>query len=182
MNVTAQQIKAIMPAAKQSNIDKYLPKLNEAMVKYQIGTPIRVRAFLAQLAHESDQLNAVREYSSGQAYDTGRLAERLGNTPEAEGDGQLFKGRGLIQITGRTNYEQVSKELNWNFVERPQDLELPGPACFSAAWFWHSRGLNQLADLNTDESFVKITRRINGGTNGIADRITFWERAKKAIF
>lgn len=181
MNITAQQLKAIMPKATDKNIDLYLDKLNEAMVKYQIMTPIRVRAFIAQLAHESGQFRYVEELASGKDYDTGSKAASLGNTPEADGDGQKYKGRGLIQITGKTNYALVSNALDWDFVKSPEDLELPGPATYSAAWFWWSRGLNQIADLNTDEAFKKITKRINGGYNHLAERIEFHERAKKAI-
>lgn len=171
--MTLELLQKALPKAKPENIQKYGPKLIEAMQKYEIITTRRQAAFLAQLAHESGSFRYVRELASGEAYE-GR--KDLGNTEP--GDGVRFKGRGLIQITGRNNYKDVSEELSYDFISRPEQLELPGPATYSAAWFWWSRHLNRLADI---DAFEKITRRINGGINGMEDRLKHWEAAKKAL-
>lgn len=171
--MTLELLQKALPKAKPENIQKFGHKLIEAMQKYEISTPRRQAAFLAQLAHESASFRYVEELASGEAYE-GR--KDLGNTEP--GDGVRFKGRGLIQITGRNNYKDVSEELNYDFIKKPEDLELPGPATYSAAWFWWSRHLNRLADI---DAFEKITRRINGGINGMEDRLQYWETAKKAL-
>jgi putative chitinase len=174
MTITSNSIlQKCLPHATPANIEKYGAKLIEAMAKYNISTNERQAAFIAQLAHESGSLRYSEEIASGEAYE-GR--ESLGNTQP--GDGKRFKGRGLIQITGRTNYQLVSKALKYDFQKDPEALEKPGPACFSAAWFWHAKGLNRLADI---EAFEKITRRINGGVTGMEDRLKHWETAKKAL-
>lgn len=162
-----------MPFATQNNCVAFAEPLTKAMEKYEINTPRRQAAFLAQLAHESGSLRYVEEIASGEAYE-GR--KDLGNIHP--GDGKRFKGRGLIQITGRSNYKDVSEELKYDFVSNPEALEKPGAASFSAAWFWFSRHLNRLADI---DAFEKITKRINGGLNGYKDRLEHYERAKKAL-
>ncbi len=173
--MTLAQLAKCLPHAKPENIQKYGPKLIEAMAKHNISlSEQREAAFIAQIAHESGSLRYVEEIASGDAYE-GR--KDLGNIQP--GDGRKFKGRGLIQITGRSNYKAVSDALKYDFVSKPEDLELPGPACFSAAWFWQKTGLNRLADI---EAFEKITRRINGGTNGLEDRLKHWEIAKAVLY
>lgn len=162
-----------LPNASRQNIDKYGAKLIEAMEKYEINTPIRQAHFLAQIAHESGSLRYVREIASGETYE-GR--KDLGNTEP--GDGKRFRGRGLIQITGRANYKKVGDALNYDFVAKPEDLELPGPACYSAAWFWKSHKLNEWAD---KDEILKITKIINGGTNGYTDRQKHFEHCKEAL-
>lgn len=178
--ITLDQLRVIMPfAGKRAEV--FLAPLNRAMAEFEINTPARQSAFLAQIGHESGSLRYVRELASGEAYDTGRLAQRLGNTPEDDGDGERYKGRGLIQITGTANYGQCSAALYGeprHLLDHPELLELPDAACRSAAWFWKSRGLNELADAG---DFIKITRRINGGTNGLLDRVQFYERAKTVL-
>lgn len=181
MRITAEQLRQIMPRITQKDLDAYLAPLNAAMFMYEINTPARMRAFLAQLAHESGQLRYKEELASGEDYDTGKKAQSLGNTPEADGDGQKYKGRGPIQITGLNNYKAVSKALGYDFVKDPEALEKPGAGSFAAAWFWASRQLNTFADSETPESFKMITRRINGGLNGYEDRKKYWELAKMAI-
>ena len=163
----------VLSAPTEANIEKYGLKLIEAMEVYEINTPTREAAFIAQIAHESGSLRYVEELASGEAYE-GR--KDLGNTEP--GDGVRFKGRGLRQITGRANYKQVGDELNYDFISKPEDMELPGPACYSAAWFWWYHRLNRLADI---EAFEKITRRINGGTRGMEHRLAHWETAKKVL-
>jgi putative chitinase len=142
------------------------------MDEFGIDTPLRQAAFVAQIAHESGSLRYVRELASGAAYE-GR--GDLGNTQP--GDGIKFKGRGLIQITGRSNYRACSVALfgDERLLQTPALLENMAPACRSAAWFWKTHGLNQWADA---EDFTRITRIINGGVNGLADRLAFYVRAK----
>ena len=102
----------------------------------------------------------------------------MGNTPEADGDGQKYRGRGQIQITGRANYMACGEGLGLDLIKLPELLERPQHACMSAAWFWASRGLNTLADAGP---FDRITRRINGGQNGAADRQELYARALKSM-
>lgn len=156
----------------------FLAPLNGAMREFDITTTKRQAAFLAQIAHESGSLRYVRELASGEAYDTGRLAGRLGNTPEADGDGQRYRGRGLIQITGHDNYLRCGLALDVDLLAEPELLERPDLACRSAAWFWHNHGLNELADRG---EFTRITKRINGGLNGQAERLSFYVTALKVL-
>lgn len=179
--VTALALEVIYPHAKRANVETYAALLNDAMLRYDIVTPERQAAFLAQVGWESGQLRYVRELADGEAYDTGRLAERLGNTPEDDGDGPRYKGRGLIQITGRTNYKLCSMALFGDetvLLDKPELLEEPKYAALSAAWFWWSNNLNDLAD---DGNFRQITRRINGGYNHYNERVELWETAKQVL-
>lgn len=180
--MTLAQLQQIFPRAR-SLAGVFISSLNLAMLNRQINTPQRAAAFLAQIGHESGELHYVRELGSDQylsKYDTGVLAARLGNTPEADGDGQKYRGRGLIQITGRRNYLACSQALfgDDRLLLQPQLLEQPQWACESAAWFWQSNGLNELAD---KDQFTTITRRINGGLNGLDDRLQLWARAKAVL-
>ncbi|WP_219096800.1 glycoside hydrolase family 19 protein [Pseudomonas sp. UMAB-40] len=182
MTVTQQLLETIMPNARlQAGV--FISALNTAMLRFSINTPKRAAAFLAQVGHESGQLHYVRELGSDQylsKYDTGTLAARLGNTPVLDGDGQKYRGRGLIQITGRDNYRQCSLGLfgDDRLVFIPQLLEKPQWAAESAAWFWQQNGLNELADR---DQFNSITRRINGGLNGLQDRLQLWARARAVL-
>lgn len=170
--VTVDQLKRIMPLAGL-RAEKFCQPLNDAMAEFDINAPARQAAFLAQVAHESGQLRYVRELASGNAYE-GR--EDLGNA--VTGDGVRYKGRGLIQITGRANYAAAMLALDIDCLDTPELLEQPANAARSAAWFWKTHGLNELADAGDQ---VKITRRINGGTNGLAERLAFFEAAQKVI-
>ena len=182
MDLSEQQLVKILPNARlQAGV--FISALNTAMSHYQITTPERMAAFLAQIGYESGQLLYVRELGSDQylsKYDTGTLAARLGNTPEADGDGQTYRGRGLIQITGRRNYLLCSQALfgDDRLLRQPELLEQPQWAAESAAWFWQSNGLNALAD---KDQFTTITRRINGGVNGLEQRLQLWTRAKAVL-
>ena len=182
MTITAQQLLQILPNAGQK-AGVFVPALNAAMGKYGIVNRLRIAAFIAQIGHESGQLLYVRELGGNDylaKYDTGTLAKRLGNTPEVDGDGQKYRGRGLIQITGRANYEACSEALfgDARLLNTPELLEHPVYAAMSAAWFWHRAGLNTQADKG---DFLTITKRINGGTNGLADREELYERALKVL-
>lgn len=174
--MTPADLLAIMPNAGR-HADTFCDPLNEAMVEFGINTPERQAAFLAQIAHESGQLLYTREIwgpTPAQTHYEGRTD--LGN--KQAGDGKRFMGRGLIQITGRANYLLCGSSLNLNLIDTPEFLEQPVPACRSAAWFWSAHDLNELADAG---DFERITRRINGGLNGQADRLAFWERAQQVI-
>ena len=180
MSITQQQLLQIIPNAGPV-AGVFVPVLNAAMVRYQIIGPKRVAAFIAQIGHESGQFRYVRELGNDQylsKYDTGSLAKRLGNTPEADGDGQKYRGRGLIQITGRANYMACGEGLGLDLIKQPELLEKPQHACMSAAWFWATKGLNTLADAG---HFDKITQRINGGQNGAAARQALYARALKVL-
>ena len=172
MTLTLQQLITIMPNAR-AKAGIFLPALNAAMAEFDINTPARQASFLAQLAHESGQLLYVRELASGAAYE-GR--KDLGNVQP--GDGVRFRGRGLIQVTGRTNYAACGKALGLDLLAQPALLEQTVNACRSAGWFWQSRGLNALADAGDQ---VAVTRRINGGTNGLAERLAYFKTAQRVL-
>ena len=169
MTITKEQLKAVYKEASPQNIDKFLAPLNATLDEFEINTPQRIRMFLAQIGHESGQLRYVKELASGEAYE-GR--SDLGN--KEPGDGVRYKGRGLVQITGRRNYALASLALDLPLLETPDLLEQPLNAARSAGWFWKSNNLNALADLNL---FKELTKRINGGYNGYADRYKLYQRA-----
>lgn len=182
MPLTSAQLQQLFPNARiQAGV--FISALNNAMTHRSINTPKRIAAFLAQVGHESGQLHYVRELGNDHylsKYDTGALALRLGNTPESDGDGQKYRGRGLIQITGRNNYRECSLGLfgDERLLSLPELLEQPQWAAESAAWFWERNGLNELADR---DQFNSITRRINGGLNGLEDRLQLWARARALL-
>lgn len=171
--VTLGQLHAIMPTLPMSKARAYLPLLNRAMAEAHINTRQRKAMFLAQLAHESVQLRFFEEIASGAAYE-GRLD--LGNTHP--GDGVRYKGRGPIQLTGRANYRAAGRALGLPLEAKPKLAARPSVGFRTAAWFWTSRGLNALADRG---DFIGVTRRINGGTNGLSSRQAYYRRALKVI-
>ena len=184
--ITAQQLLAIMPSATPARVANFIGPLNDTMGEFAITTQARQAAFLAQLAHESGSLRYVREIASGSAYDN---RADLGNTkPEAVAlaklagttPGQYYRGHGLIQITGYSNHLACSRALlrDDSVVSNPAILERDDLACRSAGWFCDSRGLNAFADAG---DFETITKKINGGLNGQADRLAHYERAKKVL-
>jgi putative chitinase len=207
--ITSVQLTQIMPECKSTEV--WVGALNEAMGKFDINTPCRAAAFLAQIAHESAQLCRLIEslnYSAARlmqvwprrfpTLDKARqyernpqklanyvYANRLGNGDEASGDGWKFCGRGLIQLTGRGNYRELAKALGLPLEGQPELLEEPNPAALSAAHFWRSHGLNELADDrnddNDDEDFVMISIRINGGRAGLNERKRYWQKAKSVL-
>lgn len=166
--ITGTQLQSIMPFAK-ARIPSFVAPLNAAMHEFHINSPIRQAAFIAQIAHESGELRYVEEIASGIAYE---YRKDLGNTQP--GDGMKFKGRGLIQITGRNNYAECGKALGVDLITSPELLETNDLACRSAAWFWASRGLNDLADKG---DHIRICRRINGGLNGLKERQAYYVKA-----
>lgn len=156
-----------------SRANVFIGSINKTMDKYLINTPLRQCHFLAQVLHESGRLVYVKELASGSAYE-GR--KDLGNTQA--GDGVRYKGRGLIQITGRANYQAISNDFGIDFIKHPEFLETAENATLSAGWFWDKHGLNSLADLDL---LVKITKVINGGQNGIDDRRAILVKAKSIL-
>lgn len=184
--ISKSTLQAIMPRITAENLEKFYEPINEAMVKWEINTPRRMAMFLAQLAHESGSFRYVRELANGTAYE-GR--NDLGNIHP--GDGPKYKGRGLIQITGRVNYENYFASVGLPASSDPLLLEGALHASNSAGWFWNMRGLNEIADHPDDwqkewrgnmyDCFEWVTLKINGGQNGIADRRRYYENAKKAL-
>jgi len=176
-DITALQLSRAMECPMERAV-KWVAHINRAMERFEINTPKRQAVFLAQVGHESGRLRYVRELASGEAYDTGRKAVSLGNTPEDDDDGRLYKGRGLIQITGKRNYLLCGIALELDLVAKPELLEEPQYASLSAAWYWWNTGLNELADMGY---FRTITKRINGGLNGYEDRLALHALAVKAL-
>jgi predicted chitinase len=171
--VSLDQLKKIMPNLSDAKAREYLPHLNAAMKEAGITTKNQKAAFLAQLAHESGQFRYMEEIASGSAYE-GR--KDLGNTQP--GDGVRFKGRGPIQLTGRSNYRAAGKALGIDLENNPKRAADPDVGFRTAAWFWKSRGLNSLAEAG---NFREVTRRINGGYNGLADRQQYYNRALSVL-
>lgn len=169
MTLTLQVLQLCMPGLSTVRAQKYLDAINATLAAYNISTPIRAAHFLSQVGHESGSLRYTEEIASGTAYDTGRLAVALGNTPQADGDGQRYKGRGFIQLTGQANYKKYSKASGVDFIANPELLAQPPYCADSAGWFWAVKGLNELAD---KDDIRAITKKINGGFNGLADRMS----------
>jgi len=170
---TSDLLHILMPLSSEDQADTFTAPLLAAMNANQISTPLRRAHFLAQLGHESGSLRYTAELASGAAYE-GRTD--LGNSQP--GDGPRFKGRGLIQITGRTNYTNYGNDRGQDYITgRHPDLLATDPhvAADCAGWFWATRHLNELAD---DDDLLTITKRINGGINGLADRARRLKLAK----
>ena len=163
--------------AKLARAVDFLPYIEAAMAEFGIDTPERQAAFLAQVGHESGGLHWLVElWGPTPAQERYEGRADLGNI--MPGDGFRYRGRGLIQITGCANYQHAGAALGVELEDDPDALaELP-LACRSAAWFWKSHGLNALADAG---QFEAITRKINGGLNGQADRLARWDDAKEAL-
>lgn len=181
--ISEQQFRQMMPNAG-ARLDAHWPYINPAMEEGGINTPKRIAAFLAQLAHESGEYRYMEELASGDDYDT---RTDLGNTPEIDGDGRIYKGRGPMQITGHDNYVACGLALGIDLIDDisdlgdnkdPDKLKWPEYATRSAVWYWKSRGLNLLADVDW---FKTITRTINGGLNGFSDRRQYWDRNRALL-
>lgn len=192
--VTLEILQQLCPKTRRTTLEQFVEPLNTVMEYYDITTPQRAAAFLAQCAHESGGFTAVREnlnYSAkglmttfrkyfpdeatakryerqGDAIANRVYANRMGNGPESSGDGARFKGRGVIQLTGRQNYERFAKDLGITVEECVEYLETPAGAVSSAGWFWDNNNLNVLADR---EDMLMLTKRINGGVLGLQDRL-----------
>ncbi|MGY0559341.1 MULTISPECIES: glycoside hydrolase family 19 protein [unclassified Luteimonas] len=171
--VSAAQLMQIVPTLSADQAPAIAQSLNVAMAEANINTPQQQAMFIAQLAHESGGFHYMEEIASGAAYE-GR--SDLGNTQA--GDGVRYKGRGYIQVTGRYNYSQAGQALGLDLVNNPGLAAKPENAARIAAWYWTSRDINETA--NTGD-FVQVTRLINGGTNGLADRQAYYARAQAAL-
>merc|ERR1711871_43493 len=148
------------------------PYFVTAMNTASINTCYRIAAFVAQLGHESVGLRYFEEIASGAAYE---WRSDLGNNQP--GDGRRYKGRGPIQLTGRANYRNAGQSLNRPFESKPELVCMPSGGFQAATWFWSRGNLNRYATASYND-FVTLTRRINGGTNGLQDRLNRWAKAK----
>ena len=204
MSITQEQMTAALPGVSAETIEKFYGPICDAMEEFEINTNKRIAAFLAQCAHESGNFRALHENLNYKAEGLMKIfhkyfpdedtandyahnpekianrvyANRMGNGDEDSGDGFRYCGRGLIQLTGKTNYESCGAELQVDLDSNPQYLESPEGACRSAAWFWWSRDLNELADTGDIKA---ITKRVNGGFIGLEDRIANYETALEAL-
>lgn len=178
--VTADQLTRIIPRAEKANIAKYIGWLNVTMERYEINTPLLQAHFLAQLAHESGALRYSVETASGEAYEA-----RFDLNNIRPQDGKNFKGRGLIQLTGRFNYSKYGAYIGEDLTADPSRVATePRLACDAAGWFWR---YNDVKDLNTiatsadDACVKKVTRVVNGGDNGISERLEYFHNAKRVL-
>ncbi len=202
--ITLPQLSKIFPASKKEVLSNYVEPLMETFEMFDISTVARKSMFLAQVGHESGGLMVTKEnlnYSQqglrntfGKYFKTDAdaalyarkpemiasrvYANRMGNGNEASKDGWTYRGRGLIQITGRNNYTALSVYLKKTLPETVEFLETPLGAVVSAGWFWNTNKLNDLAD---QTRFTDMTKRINGGFHGLEDRKNIWGRAKLAL-
>lgn len=183
--------------------DRWTDALNNACIRWDISSPARVTMFLAQCGHESGGFRSLVEelnygaaglratwptrFSAADALAMERQPERIaerayggrmGNGPEGSGDGYRYRGRGIIQLTGRENYQRAGEAIGLDFVAEPELVERPDWAAATAGWFWATHGCNAFADAG---DFLAITKRINGGTNGLADRQAWLAKVQSII-
>lgn len=175
-----EQLNIIMPLAGRRAAG-FLNPINTAMAEFEINTPLRAAAFLAQLAHESGQLRYMRELADGSAYE---MRADLGNT--WPGDGRRYKGRGPIQITGRYNYAACGAVLGLDLISNPELLEIPKNGCRAAGWFWQVNHLNRWADAGDFDGVSDVINRGRktpkiGDSNGWDDRLAFYTTALKVL-
>ncbi|MFZ5936573.1 glycoside hydrolase family 19 protein [Pseudomonas sp. HS6-2] len=207
MPITEQQLLQIMPKARPV-VGAFLPALNRAMVRWRINSLVRQAAFLAQVGHESGQLRNLVEslnYSAealvrtwpsrftdqtapGYARQPERIANkayggRMGNGPESSGDGWRFRGRGLLQVTGRDNYREAGAGLGLPLESEPELLEQAEQAAQSAAWWWAKRGLNEMADAGRIRDIGSIINTGQPGKtpNGSAERLALYDLALRVL-
>ena len=199
MEITQEQLRSCI--GNNPYLEQWCHALNEILPEYEINTPQRVAAFVAQSAHESGNFRFLTENLNYRAvtlrklfskyFPTDELAQayekkpekianriyggRMGNGPEETGDGFRYCGRGLIQLTGRANYEAFADSIESTPEEVSEYLQTFEGAVQSACWFWESNNLNQYAD---SDDIKTMTKRINGGYIGLADREKHYEHAK----
>lgn len=208
--LTAEKLIQIAPRCPDPKI--WCDAINNAMTEFEINNLARIAAFLAQILHESGEFTHLTEnlnYTSAasiynlwpkkmkntetaekyvhnsMALANFAYADKNGNGKVDSGDGWRYRGRGLIQLTGRANYAQAASALGLPLISSPALLEQPVNAARSAAWFWYFNGLNQLADdLKDDDDnadFVTITKRINSKLHALKERRKYWSKAKKIL-
>jgi putative chitinase len=204
MTITLELLQQIAPQTKAEKLDGFVEGLQDACDRFEINTPSRLACFLAQVAHESGGFNAVKEnlnygaqglvntfhkyfptledahpYERNPEAIANRVyANRMGNGDEASGDGFKHRGRGLIQLTGHDNYASFAADMGMTIDEAIEYLETYEGATMSAAWFWWKNNLNTWAD---QEDMLTLTKKINGGTIGLADRKHHFEIIKEAL-
>lgn len=149
-------------------------KYKTLLIKNGINTALRLSHFFAQVSHESGEFKYLTELGGKSYFDKYEGRKDLGNTQK--GDGYKFRGRGYIQVTGRANYAEISKDLGIDFLNNPDLLSQEVNAIVSALWFWNKRKLNQFADL---DDIKNITKKINGGYNGLKERTENLTKYKK---
>lgn len=177
--ITLEQLKEIVPNLPK-NADVFIPYFNEVFPLFGITTQRRLAGFISQAAHETGGFKYTTELASGDAYEN---RKDLGNI--YKGDGRKYKGRAIFQITGRANYEKIGKELGKDFVKYPELLATPEYSVKSAAIFWRNIKGNGLMDLPETwrsktqglDPYQYLTLRINGGQNGYADRLKYFNKA-----
>jgi len=181
MEISTVQLREILSPVhyEDGKLQSISQALNETFKKYSIDSVLRISHFLAQVLHESSAFHYSVEIwgntPAQQKYDT---RVDLGNTPELDGDGYKYRGRGWIQLTGKSNYSQVSKEFGVNFIDNPDLLSQPPYVSLAAGWFWQKRNLNFYAD---KDDILTITKKINGGFNGLDDRKMWLVKVKKTL-
>ena len=171
--ITKEMLRKLAPTAKEEIISHLAENLDDQLAKYNIDNYLRVCHFLAQAAHESASFRTLEEYASGSAYE-GR--KDLGNVQP--GDGRRYKGRGIFQLTGRANYRTYGQKLGLDLEGNPDLAKEPLVSIKTACEYWNSRNLSELAD---KDDVRGVTRKINGGFNGLADRIQYLQKAKAII-
>ena len=171
--LTAKQLQAIMLKLSADGAGTFLKPLNDAMREFEINTPKRQAAFLAQVAHESGDLRYMEEPIATADYE-GRAD--VGNTQP--GDGKRYKPRGPLQLTGRANYRAAGRALRLDLENQPELVLKPEIGCRVAAWYWKAQGLNELADAG---DFRQITQRVSTGRNGYEQRLKTYRRAKDVL-
>lgn len=174
--VNREQLHEIMPFCPLLRLAVLAPPLNAALDEFAINTPLRASAFIAQLALESAQFRHFEELASGVQYE-GR--KDLGNVHP--GDGKRFKGRGPIQLTGRSNYRDAGEALGIPLEDEPRRASDADVGFRIAGWFWTKHGLNELADKGTEDAFDEITHRINGGYKGKPLRDSYYRTARRVF-
>ena len=186
MVITQAQLKRAVPGVYVKRLDEFVASFNMFAVHFGINTTKRVVHYLAQVFHESGNLRYVEELASGAAYDTGAKAIALGNTPAKDGDGQKYKGRGFIQLTGLRNYTNFNQSdlCTEDVVKNPEKVAKYPLNQVASMWFWQKNGLNEIADSDDggsagEDIAKKITKRVNGGYNGLSNRLYLYRRFKK---
>ena len=183
--ISVEQIMRAVPTAYRARVTEFVATFNQYADTFGINTTARVVHFLAQVYLESGCLRYTEEIASGAAYDTGAKAKALGNTPVKDGDGQKYKGRGFLQLTGRRNYEAyaTSGYCVGDLMSHPEWLAKSPGHTKSAMWFWWKNGLNALADtdngVNSNDVCKAITRKVNGGYSHLADRQYYMRRFRR---
>jgi len=175
-----------VPNVHKEHVKEFVEVFNEWNERFGINTNKRLVHFLAQVFHESGALRYTEELASGAAYDTGAKAKALGNTPAKDGDGQKYKGRGFIQITGTANYRayQNSGFCVGDLMKHPEWLSQKPGHTKSAMWFWWRSKLSAIADTDDGgtigtEVVKRITKKVNGGYNGLSDRLYYYRIFKR---